>query len=916
MGAVYRAADLSTGFKVKKFITKDAVVFPIMRINGGWRTAVGSALTLILGWGVLSAHGVAVMSVDLGSEWMKVAVVSPGVPMEIALNKESKRKTAVAVAMRNGERVFGSDALSLGVRHPKNCYFYLLDLLGKTVDHPQVKLFHERFPYYDIKPHPDRGTVMFQHDEDTVYTIEELVAMILENAKATGEMYTEQKIKDAVLAIPVFFNQAERRALMEAASLANLQVLQLITEPMSVALNYGMFRRKEINGTARNLMFYDMGAQHTTVSIASFQVIKTKERGFSETHPQAQVLGVGYNRNLGGKSLQIKLRDHLADKFNELKKTKTNVWTVPRAIAKISKEAERNLNTDEASAMGAVYRAADLSTGFKVKKFITKDAVVFPIDVDFERLYENDDGETGVKQVKRSLFAKMNPYPQKKIMTFNKQIGDFKFNVNLNDLDHLGEGEIAKIGSLNLTQVTVKGLAEALEKHVGEANVESKGVKAHFALDDSGLLSVSSVEAVFEKTISVEEQEAQETKEEAEKPAKEAGEGLKGDDKDSWANLGDTISNFFNKDGDKSEGDDAKDTDGKKDKKAKKDDKKKEAEKKIVPKKPKIETTKEPLEFEVQILDLTPISPKLAEESISKLKALNDFDDAKKARETALNSLETFVIDVRDKLYQDVWETSATEEEREKFNTKCSEVSDWIDEEVTPDTELEPLEAKLKEIKDLTASWFARVREHLDRPEALGALNQMLNTSSNFLGKAKGKTGEDGLFSEKELEALEKKIQTIETWKAEKGAEQEKQPLNEMPKMTTSIIAEKALDLDREVKYLINKAKIAQAEKERERRLKEAEEKKAKDEEEKKKKKEKKKKAKKSEEDKNANEQTQTGDGDIKEETPESQDATEEPTVEEVFETNEELFVEEESISDENVEVPTENDEESSHSEL
>ncbi|TRY72547.1 hypothetical protein TCAL_12730 [Tigriopus californicus] len=894
---------------------------------------------------------------------MKIAVVSPGVPMEIALNKESKRKTAAVVALRNGERHFGSDAVSLGVRYPQSCYSFLLDLLGKRVEHPQVQLFMARFPHYQIQAHPERGTVMFQHDENTVYTVEELIGMILEHAKSIAETYTEQKIKDAVVTVPVYFNQAERRALLEAASLAQIQVLQLISEPMAVALNYGMFRRKEINGTARNLMFYDMGSQDTTVSIVSFQVIKTKERGFTETHPQAQILGIGYDRNLGGKSVQIKLRDHLADKFNELKKTKTDVRTVPRAMAKLAKEAERvktvlsansqiyaqvenvmedidfrvevtrdtleslnadfflhvtepidmslktaamtmseideiilvgagtrvpkvqeklqtyfgrelgrNLNTDEAAAMGAVYRAADLSTGFKVKKFITKDGVLFPIDVDFEREYENDEGEKGVKQVKRTLFSKMNPYPQKKIMTFNKHTGDFTFFANLNELDHISKEEMARIGSLNLTEVKVKGLAPILEKYAQQSNVESKGVKAHFNLDDSGLLGVSTVEAVFEQTI----------------------------------------------------------TDKKKDK----EDKKK---KEKAAKKPKIETIKEPLEFVTKIVDLTPMSEELITESMAKLKALNDVDELKTAKETALNSLETFVIDVRDKLYQELWEKSSTEEEREKFSAKCSEISDWIDEEVSPDTELEPLETRLKELKDLTSSWFARVREHVDRPEALGALNQMMNTSHNFLGKAKNKTGEDGFFTEKELETLEKKIQDITKWRDDKLADQDLQPMSEMPKMTASSIAEKALELDREVKYLINKAKIAQAEKEREKRLKEAEEKKAKEEAEKKKKKKdkKKKKAKKddatsatedTEEDSKGEEQPEeTNDDETEEnsttdETPLNEEVENQPDGKTPDNDNEQIIVEEEgeedSLSQDGAaEVPVE-EENTGHSEL
>ena len=69
-----------------------------------------------------AAHVVAlgVMSIDLGSEWFKVAIVKPGVPMEIALNKESKRKTAVAAYFRNGERLLGADAATSGNKHPYN----------------------------------------------------------------------------------------------------------------------------------------------------------------------------------------------------------------------------------------------------------------------------------------------------------------------------------------------------------------------------------------------------------------------------------------------------------------------------------------------------------------------------------------------------------------------------------------------------------------------------------------------------------------------------------------------------------------------------------------------------------------------------------------------------------------------------
>ena len=87
-------------------------------------------------------------------------------------------------------------------------------------------------------------------------------------------------------------HQAERRALLAAADLAGVTVLQLFNVPMATALNYGMFRRKDINATAKHMMFYDMGSADTSAAVVSYQVIKSKERGFTETHPQAQILGI------------------------------------------------------------------------------------------------------------------------------------------------------------------------------------------------------------------------------------------------------------------------------------------------------------------------------------------------------------------------------------------------------------------------------------------------------------------------------------------------------------------------------------------------------------------------------------------------------------------------------------------------
>jgi len=904
----------------------------------------------------------AVMSVDIGAEWMKVAVVSPGVPMEIALNPESKRKTSVAVSIKDGERKFGADAMAVGVKDPKRCFVYLLDLLGKKVDHPLVIRYKQRFPQYNIEADPVRGTVVFRYDDETVYSVEELVGMVLAHAKDQAEAFTEQPIKDVVITTPVFFNQVERLALIAAAELGGLNVLQLMNNPMAVALNYGMFRRKEINGTVKHLMLYDMGAQSTTATVVGFQIVKTKDKGFSETHPQAQILGVGYDRTLGGAELRFRLRDYLADRFNAMGKTKTDVKTVPRAMGKLFKEAERvklvlsantdcfaqienvmedidfkepmnrenllklgedlfprvtapvqkaldtagmamenidqvilvgggtrvpkvqeiltefvkqelgkSLNTDESAAMGAVYKAADMSTGFKVKKFITKDAVIFPIDVDFSRAIDGEEGAEGsFKKVRRTLFGRMNPYPQKKIMTFNKHQADFTFYVNYADLDYLGD-EVANIGSFNVSSFLVKGVKEALDANKGE-NIETKGVKAHFQLDDTGILTVTHVESTFEKTISVEEQE---------KMVKDGKEDdKKEDDSIDWSKLGDTISNYFNtgdtKDG---EGDSEKekatkdwikdtiknsekdkDDKDKKDKKDTKDKKEKKDDKPKEPLKPKVETIKSDLSMEGSRLDLPLLDGDTFGVSKAKLDTLKKADQDRYAKETALNELQSFSFDLGDKINEEEYQQASTESERETVVGVVSKVSEWLDEEADMTVPIEEFTSRYKELKDLAAPIFARVREHRERPEVLENLRSSLNQSTVFLSKSREyiivpvepkpkveeaeksaetdnesqppkekeakeektekteKLGEEGLFKEKELDQLDKKIKEIEKWRDDKVAEQEATPLSEMPKLTVSMINSKIGDLESEVQYLIQKAKMKKAELDRAKR--------------------------------------------------------------------------------------------------
>lgn len=164
--------------------------------------------------------------------------------------------------------------------------------------------------------------------------------MILKKAREYATDFAEQAIDAAVITVPPYFTQSERRAVKRACELANIKLLQLMNDNAAVALNYGIFRRKDFNATGTTYLFYDMGAQSTTCTIATYNIIKSKEHGYVEEVPQVTIRAVAFDRDLGGLEFQIRLRDFLAKKFHE-KHPKLDLYKNPKALAKLFREAER-----------------------------------------------------------------------------------------------------------------------------------------------------------------------------------------------------------------------------------------------------------------------------------------------------------------------------------------------------------------------------------------------------------------------------------------------------------------------------------------------------------------------------------------------------------------------------------------------
>lgn len=388
----------------------------------------------------------------------------------------------------------------------------------------------------------------------------------------------------------------------------------------------------------------------------------------------------------------------------------------------------------------------------------------------------------------------MNPYPQKKVITFNKHTDDFSFNVNYAELDHVPSTELKYIGSLNLSQVTLSGVSEALGMHIGD-NVEHKGIKAHFNMDDSGILNLINVEFVAEKTVTDDD-----------------------DDKDSTlSKIGSTISKLFGSDAETPEKTEEKTEDAPKE--AEKNetkanettaDKQNATETETKPK-PKVVVLKEPIKNKEQILNLQPLSQEQFKESKNKIKELNIIDKKRVERESALNNLEAFVVDAQLKIDMEEYSECGTQEQIEEIKKICSETSEWLyDEGYEADTET--YEAKLALLKEKTNPIFYKHWEHRERPDAVAAMRNMLNSSQEFLKMAKNLTkdtnSERDVFTDVEIDVLEKKITETQSWLTKSIEDQNQLKKNEDIKLTVDSIREKMSNLDREVKYLVNKMKI------------------------------------------------------------------------------------------------------------
>ena len=239
-----------------------------------------------------------VIGIDLGTTNSCVAIMDGSTP-KVVENAEGARTTPSMVAFtKDGERLVGQPAKRQAVTNPENTLFAVKRLIGRRYDDKTVEKDKKMVPFNIVKG--DNGDAWVEANGEKM-SPSQISAYILQKMKETAESYLGEKVGQAVITVPAYFNDAQRQATKDAGKIAGLEVLRIINEPTAAALAYGLDKTDE----DRTIAVYDLGGGTFDISILEigdglFQVQSTNGDTF-----------------LGGEDFDLRLVEYLADEFQK-----------------------------------------------------------------------------------------------------------------------------------------------------------------------------------------------------------------------------------------------------------------------------------------------------------------------------------------------------------------------------------------------------------------------------------------------------------------------------------------------------------------------------------------------------------------------------------------------------------------------
>src|SRR6202049_5176500 len=272
-----------------------------------------------------------VIGIDLGTTNSCVAIMEGGDPVVIA-NSEGARTTPSVVAFTDSnERLVGQIAKRPSITNSNNTIFAIKRLMGRRYEDPEVQKAIKVLPYKVIKNEDGAAWVEIR---DKRYSPAEISAFILQKMKQTAEDYLGEKVTEAVITVPAYFNDSQRQATKDAGRIAGLTVLRIINEPTAASLAYGLDKKKD-----EKIALFDLGGGTFDISILElgegiFEVKSTNGDTF-----------------LGGEDFDQRVIDYLADEFHkdqgfDLRKDRMALQRLKEAAEKAKMELSTVMETD------------------------------------------------------------------------------------------------------------------------------------------------------------------------------------------------------------------------------------------------------------------------------------------------------------------------------------------------------------------------------------------------------------------------------------------------------------------------------------------------------------------------------------------------------------------------------------------